>query len=83
MSRKEASALFQEGIVNAKSLLLASSDSVATALRINEPFRPVDRTSRQEGNKGDTAAQTRIAVPIACLGEDIVLDAGRVEVVGA
>ncbi|CAM9228744.1 unnamed protein product, partial [Hapterophycus canaliculatus] len=39
MSRKEASALFQEGIVNAKSLISASSERVATALRINVPFR--------------------------------------------
>ncbi|CAM9666820.1 unnamed protein product [Scytosiphon promiscuus] len=39
MSRKEASALFQDGIVNAKSLLAASSERVATALRINVPFR--------------------------------------------
>lgn len=52
MSRKEASALFQEGIVNAKSLLSASSDRVATALRINVPFRSVDRNSRQEAGKG-------------------------------
>lgn len=52
MSRKEASALFQEGIVNAKSLLSASKDRVATALRINVPFRSVDRTSRQGANKG-------------------------------
>lgn len=52
MSRKEASALFQEGIVNAKSLLSASKDRVATALRINVPFRHVDRTSRQGESKG-------------------------------
>ncbi|CAM9111170.1 unnamed protein product [Pylaiella littoralis] len=44
MSRAEASALFQEGIVNAKSLLSAPSGRVATALRINVPFRTaVDR----------------------------------------
>lgn len=59
MSRKEASALFQEGIVNAKSLLSASKDRVATALRINVPFRPVDRTSGQPGNKGVMGWQHR------------------------
>lgn len=67
MSRKEASALFQEGIVNAKSLLSASSDRVATALRINVPFSPVDRTSRGGGAKGVVAAQIKSPLSTACL----------------
>ncbi|CAN0087382.1 unnamed protein product, partial [Ectocarpus sp. 13 AM-2016] len=46
MSRTEASALFREGIVNAKSLLSASSDRVATALRINVPFRTATKGGR-------------------------------------
>lgn len=52
MSRAEASALFQEGIVNAKSLLSASSNRVATALRINVPFRTTVDPSTGGKRKG-------------------------------
>ena len=39
MSRAEANALYQGSVLNAKSLLSASLDVVATALRVNVPFR--------------------------------------------
>lgn len=68
MSRKEASALFQEGIVNVKSLLSASKDRVATALRINVPFRPVDRAPGQPGSRGVMATRMGSSVPTASLG---------------
>lgn len=50
MTRKEASALFQEGIVNAKSLVSASRERVATALRINVPYQ--DRNRHPSGAGG-------------------------------
>lgn len=39
MSRTEASALYQGGVLNAKNMLAASEDSLATTLRTNVPFR--------------------------------------------
>lgn len=78
MSRKEAGALFQEGIVNAKSLLSASSDRVATALRINVPFRSADRASRQGGGKGMVPTQMRLPLPTAWLERTLCFFAAKV-----
>lgn len=39
ISRTEASALYQGGFLNAKNLVSAPPDKLATALRINVPFR--------------------------------------------
>lgn len=39
MSRAEADALYQAGVLNAKNLVGATNAVVATALRLNVPFR--------------------------------------------
>lgn len=48
MSRAEAGALYQGGVLNSKNLLATPIDKLATALRINVPFR----AKRQGCGKG-------------------------------
>lgn len=57
MSRAEANALYQGGILNAKNLLAASPNAVATALRINVPFRTRAGDGKGECDGGRGAAK--------------------------
>ena len=51
ISRTEASALYQSGFLNAKNLVSAPPDKLATALRMNVPFR-IRRGAENKGALG-------------------------------